>query len=87
MAEVQIHRPETKAQWVRGHVLTRLLAALWWVVMVFLTVAVASSYVRLAVDRTIGDVAGAAVATIILIPLWREWPNARRMGRMLRHGT
>lgn len=73
--------------WFRTHVLTRFFATVWWVLMVAVTFGVAWSAIDLARYRTPGNVASLAIMLIVFIPVYREWPNAQRMGRMLVRGT
>lgn len=73
--------------WFRHHVLTRFFATVWWGFMVLVTGSVAATAVDLVRFRTPGNVASLAIMLIVFIPVYREWPNWRRMGRMLRHGT
>ena len=75
--------------WFRHHVLTRAAACVWWVVMILFPIGVIDLWVRWAWQgpNLIGGAIGLAITVVIMIPIAREVPNARRMGRMLVHGT
>ena len=79
--------PDHDELWFRHHVLTRFFAAVWWIAMALMTFSVAWAWGRLAWDRSWGGLIGVAIAMVIAIPVAKEWPHWRRMGRMLRHGT
>ena len=80
-------RSSTEA-WFRGHVLTRFAATVWWVVMVLLSITVAWAWIAVAIDPTWPGALGATFWTLIFgLAIGKEWPNASRMWRMLRHGT
>lgn len=87
MAEVQVPPSDGRDAWFRGHVLTRFFATVWWMVMVFITACVAVGVIDAAIHPSWRSLVKVAIAAVIAIPLVREWPNWRRMGRMLRHGT
>ena len=87
MAEVQTSGVSEREAWFRGHVMTRFFATVWWVLVLTITSCAAVNSVRLVLDPGWGTLIGAIVNLLIFIPIYREWPNWRRMGRMLRHGT
>ncbi len=87
MAATQRPDAETRGSWVRGHVLTRLAATVWWVAVLAISALLAVSLVGLAVEPDLGHLISTAIVGVIFVPIAREWPNWRRMGRMLRHGT
>src|SRR3954447_352138 len=80
--------PSKATMWLRGHVGTRAAATVWWLVMVPFSVMIISWWVHLAIDPTWIDAVVVGLLSLAFgIPIAREWPHARRMGRMLIHGT
>ena len=76
-------------RWVRGHLVTRGAAAVWWVAMVLFPVCIVENLIIWLTHEptVVGGLIWAVVAVALGIPLVREAPHARRMGRMLVHGT
>ena len=75
-------------RWLLTRVGTRAAAAAWWAVMVFFDLLILNWWIGLVRDPTpAGAVLVVGFTLIAGIPLVHEWPNARRMGRMLVRGT
>ena len=75
--------------WFRHQVLTRAAACVWWVVMIVFPIGVINLWVQWARQEPtlIGGAIGLVITVVVMIPIAREVPNGRRMGRMLVHGT
>lgn len=75
-------------EWVARKVGARVAAALWWLVMLLYDVAVVLLWVGVIQRPSVGSAVVAALVTIVVgIPIVHEWPNARRMTRLLVHGA
>lgn len=80
--------PSHAFRWLVSRVGTRLAAAAWWTVMVLFDLYVVSLWVRLAQAPTPANaLLTAGLTAIIGVPIVHEWSHARRMARMLVHGT
>jgi|SRR6478752_6826503 len=74
--------------WFRHEVVTRLAAAVWWLVMIFFDVWIVLTWIGVALDPDPLRFGLALGLTLVAgIPIVHEWRNARRMGRMLIRGT
>lgn len=87
MADMRTSEASEREAWIRGHVFTRFFATVWWVLVLSVTVGTVATYLDAARHPGWPSILGAAIVTLIFIPIGREWPNWRRMGRMLVHGT
>lgn len=80
--------PSHVFRWLVTRVGSRAAAAAWWVVMVGFDLLVLNWWVGLVRDPSPASAVLVVGLTLVVgIPLVHEWPNARRMGRMLVRGT
>lgn len=70
--------------WVRHNIITRLAAVIWWIFMLAVTIGLVGGWVQLVVKPTLlGAITMVFLTLVMGLPIAREGPNARRMGRML----